>query len=132
MSILYNVYVNTARRQYNTAQDTTSAAQPYLMSVPGSIAPNLSPMFQNLPESALRAEYTLMVDTGTDIAPGDQITAIYQLDGITRWPGDVQSSGPGAPTILWTINYIMETAPGFLAHRMVYLSRVWISGPVHL
>lgn len=130
MILLPNVRFNTMRGSYNATTQQTSGATTYLTGISGHIAPTSSKQLSVLPEAAFGTEYYVVVETGTKIAEGDYLTNITLPDGVTPWPGDVIAPGQsGAPTIIWKVKLIMETSPGLLPYRKVYLIRDRLTGP---
>ena len=80
-----------------------------------------------LGEGMLAADYQMNVGSGTDIALADRITTITRfLDGVT-WPTDL---GPSAQQV-WSIIYVRESSPGFLAERVLFIKRGVGAGPTH-
>ena len=77
MILLPNVVVEVNRSRYLKNSGQTSKPQPYLSGVMGNLAPMTSTDYMLLstaPEPALRSNYVLSVDTGTDIITGDVIS----------------------------------------------------------
>lgn len=133
--ILANCLLTIYRARFNSATLATSAPQPYLTGVVGHIAPAKASAYLLIPDGgAVKSLYQVDVETFTDINMGDRITAITLLDGVTPWPGDYpQGAGvPGSdPTSVWDIVFVQESAPGILAHRMLYIQRSTGQGPNH-
>lgn len=132
--LLPNAVVEVSRSRYIKNNANTGLPQPNLTGVRG----NLSPMtmsdytlLSQAPEPAMRANYLLLVPSGTDIITGDCVTNIFELDGVTQWAG----AGPMTPgqvgygNVIWWVRYYSESAPGFLKYRSVYLERVQVGGP---
>lgn len=132
--LLPNVLVDVSRSRYNSNSGQTGLPQPTLSAITGNISPMTMADYATLssaPEPALRANYFLMVPTGTDIITGDAITKITLLDGVTPWSG----AGPLTPGqigyggVVWWVRFYQESSPGFLAYRCVYLERMQATGP---
>ncbi len=132
--LLLNALLTVARVRYSVSTGASSAPAEVLADVPCHIGPLRASAFTLLPEAALKAEYLAKVAPGTDIATGDQITAITLPDGLTPWPGDYSraTAVPGSdPTSVWWVSYHVESTPGPLAHRTLYLARITGGGPLH-
>ena len=128
--LLPNALLSTARRTYDPVTAITSPVSPYLPPVPAHIAALSSKQLSVLPEDAFGSDYSAVVDSGTNVAIGDEIPSITLLDGLTPWPGDVIPPGnANAPNIVWRVKYIQEASPGLLPYRKLYLKRVINSGP---
>lgn len=129
-----NVRVDVARSRYNATSKTTGApTNPNLTGVLGNMNPMLATdyaMLSTAPEPALRSNWFLMVESGTDIVAGDVVTNITLLDGVTPWAGSGIIAGqPGALNVVWWVRYWQESAPGILAYRSIYLERTQVGGP---
>ena len=135
MPLLANAYVWTARKGYTGSTKVTGGAASYLNQVLAHIEPNTAGAYIALPDAAFKADYYVVVDSGTDIATGDYLVAMTMLDGLTAWPGDVPpsttSGQPGADITIWSVVYMRESAPGFLPARECWIARLTIKGPSH-
>lgn len=137
MPYLDNVLLTTSRPGYTPATGKTSSAltsgQSYLTNVPGYItAAHQQKLPVHLITGGFDIPYTVLVGPNYDIGEGDLIIAITLLDGLTPWPNDTPArSSSNAATQHWTVVYVKPSAPGFLAHLTLYLSRTLASGPWH-
>lgn len=135
MSVLLpNVVVEVSRSRYLKNAGYTSLPQPNVTGIRG----NLSPMtmsdytlLSQAPEPAMRSNFLLICPSGTDIITGDCITKIFKPDGMTPWvgAGPLEPGQLGYGNIVWWVRFYVESAPGFLAYRNVYLERTQVGGP---
>ena len=125
---LPNVLLTTARPAYNGTTGATAAPVAYLSGIQAHIESHHASAYSTLPDAALNAPYKANVATGMDIAPGDWVTSITLLDGVTPWPNDTLSMGAN---VVWEVAFIRETPAVFLRQREVYLIRVLGGGPAH-
>lgn len=130
MPLLANVYINTARAQRSNGM--TMPEQPYLSGVLASALPTQSTLsaYKVLPDAALQSDYTVRVDSGVDVREGDIVTAITLLDGVTPWPSVGLASNSLTNETL-RVSFATESAPGPLAHRLVYVTRERAGGVVY-
>lgn len=119
-----NVLVNTARARHNSTHGT-GAPIPYLEQVPGFIYVITINDYHSLPQAALQSEYRLKVDKGTDINTGDIITDIFYPNGVTPWLGYNFTTEQE----YLAVSLALDTSPGFLECREIYIQRNTIGGP---
>lgn len=126
MPLLANITFDTLRP--SVSNSSTHAASPYLSGVDGHIMPT-SASNRNLPVAAQESDYTLTVDTGTDVREGDITRNILQKDTGVAWP--MVGLGTNANET-FTVVFAHESTPGhILQHRKVYITRIRGGGPVY-
>lgn len=131
--LLANVLLWTERRTLDASTNQTQGATASLAAVPAHIKPNTANANVILPDAAFRAVYYARVESGTDIALGDYLSAITLLDGVTPWPGETPpATAPGGENTVWTVVYARESGPGVLASRELWIDRAIIGGKAHL
>lgn len=130
--LLANVLLWTARRSLDGSTNQTQGATAYLSAVPAHLKPNTANANVILPDAAFKAVYYARIESGTDVAMGDYLTAITLPDGVTPWPGEMPPpTAPGGANTVWAVVYVRETAAGVLASREVWIDRQIIEGPAH-
>ena len=127
MVLLQNVLINTSRSARNGSTGVTAAPTAYLSSIGAHAQPVGTAAYIKYGTAILGSEYEVSVDTGVDIATGDIITSITQLDGVTPWPGNLS---PGA-NVTWRVKHATEAAALLLPHRSVFIERTVKGGKAH-
>lgn len=56
--------------------------------------------------------YKVRVASGTDLAKGDKVTAIWELDGKTRWPYRQTLDEDIPVNEGWNVHIVLESEPG--------------------
>jgi hypothetical protein len=122
-------------RASRTATGLTLVEQAYLSKVPAHVQNNTPNAAIALPDVAFKADYYMVVDSGTDIVEGDLIIKITLRDGVTPWPAirpgpRTQMPGvPGASNLLFRVVYSSEMAAVFLPAREVWFDYIQGGGP---
>ena len=112
---LSNVRFDVMRTRAPSGNTSAHVPVPHLQGVTGSVDEIDSADAPLLGRVGF-AEYKIDVEASVDIATGDSVTNMVHIASGTPWPSD-------APRHVWRVVSQRESAPGFLAHRVVYIAR---------
>src|SRR5258708_7738266 len=112
MPLLTNVIVTTARASFNASTGVTTTESAYLTGVEMHLEPEKEMTWMAKSEGTLDSYYKGHVDTGVDIATGDTLISIKQLDGVTDYPGDGPATG--STNMVWKVVFHEEESAALI------------------
>lgn len=118
MQLGANVILSTGRSPAATSTGQASPAVAYLSGVTAYMRIMPATEYAKLPPDMLDLQnlYEIRVDATVDIQPGDRLTSITQLDGVTPWPPTLTGA-----SYSWVVRYVRPSSPVLLSSRRCYV-----------